>query len=340
MTQPTPILKLMKKLEDDVVRAFVRSMQKLAGSVDMGRFVELIGQGRIDDALKFLELGPEHLGPLNEELRGAYLRSGEELADALPPLLDPALGGTVTSSFNAENTRAQQYLRQSSARRVTHLTDLERSNLREFLSDQLNRGKSPRTVALNLVGRVKPNTTGRREGGVIGLAKNQIAWVQNAETELIENPAKYLKRSLRDTRWDDLVVKAVFDEKPLSQRNVDLILRTYKNRVLRYRGQSIAQTELMASMSEGRRESLRQAVEKGRISDQDIEREWDASEDSSTRETHQAVNGTKIKGLNSRFSVGGHMLDGPHDPNGPAEETINCRCFERIRVDFIGLLAK
>ena len=54
----------------------------------------------------------------------------------------------------------------------------------------------------------------------------------------------------------------------------------------------------------------------------DIVKQWDATLDGGTRETHVAVDG-QIRELDEPFSNG---LDRPGDPSGAAAEVINCRC--------------
>ena len=52
---------------------------------------------------------------------------------------------------------------------------------------------------------------------------------------------------------------------------------------------------------------------------------WVATEDDRTRETHAAADGQTVK-LDADFEVGDAELEFPSDPNGPPEEVINCRC--------------
>lgn len=52
---------------------------------------------------------------------------------------------------------------------------------------------------------------------------------------------------------------------------------------------------------------------------------WVARDDDRTRQSHRDVDGVQID-MNTKFIVGGHALDYPHDPTAPPEETINCRC--------------
>lgn len=53
-----------------------------------------------------------------------------------------------------------------------------------------------------------------------------------------------------------------------------------------------------------------------------IIKQWDATLDGRTRESHRMVDG-ELRNVDEKFSNG---LMYPHDPNGPASEVCNCRC--------------
>jgi hypothetical protein len=57
---------------------------------------------------------------------------------------------------------------------------------------------------------------------------------------------------------------------------------------------------------------------------------WYAMDDARTRPTHREADGQEV-GLDEPFNVGGYDLDFPGDPNGPAEEVVNCRCTHLIQ---------
>lgn len=57
----------------------------------------------------------------------------------------------------------------------------------------------------------------------------------------------------------------------------------------------------------------------------DMVKEWAATDDARTRETHQEADGQRVE-MDERFAVGDAMLAYPGDPTGPAKEVINCRC--------------
>ena len=58
---------------------------------------------------------------------------------------------------------------------------------------------------------------------------------------------------------------------------------------------------------------------------QEMKKEWIASFDDRTRDTHAEADG-QVVNYNSPFLVGGHQIQYPGEPGAPANEVINCRC--------------
>lgn len=96
----------------------------------------------------------------------------------------------------------------------------------------------------------------------------------------------------------------------------------YEQRMPAYRLEAIARTETMRASNYGNTNLMR---DWGVAS-----KEWLATGDNRTRETHQAAwaeySGDGAIPIDQPFVVGGASLDYPGDPAGPPEETINCRC--------------
>ncbi len=85
------------------------------------------------------------------------------------------------------------------------------------------------------------------------------------------------------------------------------------------RGILIARTEIH-SAANAANDAAAEAVGLG-----DLKREWIASIDNRTRDTHIAADGQK-KARDKKFTVGASKLRFPGDPQGAPEEIINCRC--------------
>lgn len=84
------------------------------------------------------------------------------------------------------------------------------------------------------------------------------------------------------------------------------------------RAEVIARTEVNSAMNNG-------AYQQMKALDVPTIKEWIATNDARTRESHAEVDGEEIDG-DAKFMVGGFPMDHPHDLNAPPELTINCRC--------------
>lgn len=88
--------------------------------------------------------------------------------------------------------------------------------------------------------------------------------------------------------------------------------------ISKWRAEMIARTETHAAANWGAQEAAKATGLKMR-------KEWNASGDENTRDTHAEADG-QVVGMDERFDVGDARLAYPGDPDGPPEETINCRC--------------
>ena len=89
------------------------------------------------------------------------------------------------------------------------------------------------------------------------------------------------------------------------------------------RTKTIARTEGHRIQQTSTADAQRAAKDKGA----DVVKQWDATLDGKTRESHRRVDG-EIRELDETFSNG---LMYPGDPNGAAAEVINCRCASLTR---------
>lgn len=80
----------------------------------------------------------------------------------------------------------------------------------------------------------------------------------------------------------------------------------------------IARTEIIGASNAG---SFAEMKATGLKAD----KEWIATEDRRTRPSHEIVDGS-WKSIDEAFIVGGYAMLYPHDPAGPPQEVINCRC--------------
>lgn len=198
-------------------------------------------------------------------------------------------------------------------------------------------GRNPRSVALDLVGRINPATKAR-EGGFIGLTEAQRGYAENARDELRQLDRAYLGRSLRDKRFDRSVKAAIAAGKPLSETQITRIVGRYNDRLLEFRGEAIARTESINALRAGRREGNLQILDTGKVGNDQIERTWDTTLDGRERKDHAAMNGEKVMGMFTPWVLPDEsrlMFPGDTSLGAGADQVVNCRCFESIRIDFL-----
>lgn len=244
--------------------------------------------------------------------------------------------------FDARNPRAERWLRAASSNLVTEIIDDQRAGIRQALTQGMEAGSNPRTVALDIVGRVNLKT-GKSEGGLVGLTSGQMRWVENARAELAdpEIMGQYFQRKRRDKRYDSTVAKALREGKPLSRGDIARITGRYADRLLKLRGDTIGRTEAMASLHAAQVEAMRQLVDTGKVRAEQVRKVWHATKDKRTRDGHRALDGESI-GLNERFTSPetGALMEHPGDTlhGAHGEDVINCRCYMAVRVDYLGNL--
>jgi hypothetical protein len=130
------------------------------------------------------------------------------------------------------------------------------------------------------------------------------------------------------------VLKAIKEGQPLDQATVTRMTGRYADRLLQLRGETVGRTESMTALNTAQFQAYQQAVAKGGVQVQAVQKGWKATIDGRERESHRELNGVFV-GLNDRFANG---LLYPHDPDGDISELANCRCRPLFRINrFAGL---
>lgn len=201
-------------------------------------------------------------------------------------------------------------------------------------------GKGPRSAALDIVGRIN-KATGRRDGGVIGLAENQIRARDTAMSELRSGNRRlmenYLTRKTRNKKFDPIVKRAIKAGKPVSAKDAGRMMVGMENKMLIKRGETIARTELLDSLHAAQDEGLQQMLDAGNLQQSQLTYEWDAQNDADTRDSHLVMDGQTRRHGEPFVTGNGHQLMRPGDRSlgAPAEEIIQCRCRKIVKIDFL-----
>lgn len=333
-TVKADLLKLVEKFVPDIRNAFLEAIQDIADTVVLSEVIQSIRDGDLERAFRRLGMSDAALRPITAAIERAFEQGGVTVTDSFPRV--QTSDGRAVFRFDVRNSSAEAWLREQSSRLVTSIQEDTRVAIRNVITDGMRVGTNPRTVALDIVGRIDP-TTGKRIGGIIGLAENQERWVSRTQQMLEKLDPAYFKRALRDKRFDRTVAKAIRDGKPLSKETISKIMTRYKDNTLKYRGESIGRTEAIQSLNRAEYESVQQAVKSGAVKESAVKRIWDAVGDDRTRHTHKMMEGQEV-GLNEPFTFpdgSQAMFPGDGSLGAPAKEIVMCRCRARMNIDWL-----
>ena len=318
---------------DEIIRkAFLDAVYLMRSGADIAQLVRMLEKGDVDAALRAVGLDPVQFRPFDKAIADAFEAGGNAGAKAIPPKVDP-VGHRLIVMFDVRNPEAEAWLRDYSSGLVTEILTDQRTTIKEHLEAGMVAGSNPRTVALDLVGRIGPS--GKREGGVLGLTSGQAEWVRRYEAELASNaPGAALSRSLRDKRFDSAVKKAQAAGQPIPAEQRAKMVAAYRNRALKYRGEVIGRTEAMTALHQAQHEAMRQAIDKGVVNQSAVTSIWRSAADSRVRETHRHLNGQKVA-FGKAFQSDLGPIRFPGDPLASAANTCSCRCVLEQRIDFL-----
>jgi len=306
-------LKLLDDTWPGVQSEFVAAMKAVQSQADMKALEAAIARGDVDAAFRALRFDAADLFKTDTAITAAMNAGGNYQMGAFQHATRRApIASRVVQSFGGRNERAERIALDLGSRLVTEVLDDTRVMLAQTIRAGLEAGAGPLRTALDIGGRV---VNGKRQGGLVGLDSRRAGWVQN-----------YRAKLLAEGR---------------SQSQIDRMAQQYSNKLLRQRGETIARTETMKALSAGRHEAVAQLIENPNndVQAQDIKVKWDSAGDGKVRLTHAAANGQTVQ-YGDPFIVGGFSMLHPLDSSlgAPAEEVVNCRCYEDVIIDFFARL--
>lgn len=249
----------------------------------------------------------------------------------------------INPSFSTATSSAVKKAEAVYGTRIREMTGSMQQAVIDTVREGMAKGEGPGSIALQLVGRIGSN--GKREGGIVGLTKAQAATVRSYRAALSSgDPSemrKALKLGLRDRRLDSTIAKAIDKEKKLPKDFIEKAVARYSNAALKYRAETISRTETGAIVLAGNQEAFRQTALKAGLGDNAIVRTWRTTGDDKVRDSHEAMDGVEVSGLDTPYELpDGTLMMHPLDTSLGAgvEEVANCRCDEEITVDYsVGL---
>jgi uncharacterized protein with gpF-like domain len=326
-SQPQSFADQLEQFSELIRDAFLAAIAAIRSRVTLRQLIAKLERHDTDGVIRALGVEGSAFNGMLDQVDAAFAAGGGGANRELPVIRD-AEGVPISISFDARNPVAEAWLKQHGAALVRGIVDDQVTMLRDVISRDVGQGMGARQIALDLVGRVSA-VTGQREGGLIGLTATQEQWATNFEAALRANDKASLTYNLRDRRFDRSIRAALNADKPLTSEQIDPMVRAFRNRALRYRGEMIGRTEALTALNAGRDEHMRQVVASGAVSGNLVDTQWRTILDGRERESHAAMDGQVVPFGQTFVSGLGNHLRYPGDPSAPAEDRINCRCSKR-----------
>ena len=327
---------LSAKFEPALQAAFLAAINDLRNGAQIGRIAERLERGDVDGALRALNVDPAAFRLFEEGIREAFIGGGIASSGAVSGLRDPN-GGQLLVRFDARAPAAERFMQELSGTRITRLTDDILLGARQHMTQGLIDGRNPRSVALDMAGRIN-RATGRREGGILGLSSVQERYVATARQDLLsgdpERLRHYLTLGRRNKSYDRTITAAIRAEKAIPAAKVQEIVGKLSDSYLLLRAETIARTETIGALNASHSATFDQLVADGKVTANQVRKIWRATRDSRTRDSHAALDGESV-GKDERFSNG---LMFPCEPGGDPSQICNCRCSLDYRVDWFANL--
>lgn len=330
------LTELLKQYSPAIRDAIIAGIREIRDNVVLKQVVEMVERGDVEGALRALGYNPAVFNTYYMTMMRAAEAGGAILMAALPKYGEDAAGLKFVNRFNVRDRDMEKWLGEKSSSLIINIEEDMRFAVRSIMQQGASEGRNPRNIALDIVGRMD-RTTGKREGGAIGLGEREIYWSNNARTKLLNLDKSYFDMKLRDARFDSVVRKAIEEGKPLSQDTVDKLTDRYRARALLHRGETIGRTEALSALNKSEYEATRQALAKSDLPLEAAKKVWDSAGDGRVRHTHREMDGQTV-GIDEPFvSPSGARLMHPHDTslNAPGAEVIDCRCKVRYEIDYL-----
>lgn len=307
-----PILDVADRLAGRVRRAYLNAVQVAAASLSLKDIASALQRGDTNAITAMIAQA------LAGALKGAGLTAGTpSMQDALQAVYAAAAKAAVAElpstvsvglSFNLMNPEAVRFLEAYSMDLIRQTT----ADVRAAINQVIMRGfQDGVTVA----------DSAREIRSIIGLTARQEMQIQNYRNALSggsQDLRDALSRALRDGRYDRTLLRAINEEKALTQAQIDALTQRYRERMLNYRADMVARTETVRAANSGQRETWRQARQQGLLPD-GVLREWEVSGDDRTCDTCDGLDG-ETAALDEAFA-GGYEAPPAHP---------NCRCTTKL----------
>lgn len=324
---------LIAELEPSIHRAFMASVTDLTAGVNWPLLLQMLEAQNIDGAIAALNISEAVWNEYSSAMSSAYAASGSAAAAQIE-----ALGyGAIGTRFNMQNPRAQEWIRNNIALRVTEFTAEQVRVTRQVIETGYALGQGPRNIAVDLAGRVQ---AGRRVGGVLGLDGPRAERLHNVAMGMrtpegvrhlvIKHEDGKLGMRYKVNKATEMrIVRAYNAGEAVPAADQLISVNQYRNGLLKARADTIAATEVASAVEASKIETWEQLLEKQGLDDSAVEKTWQhrRGPGGDSRITHIEMNGKSVIGLKTPFILSdGSVMQHAHDPSGGARNNVFCGC--------------
>lgn len=217
------------------------------------------------------------------------------------------------------------------AQRAAH-NKLERVVGFQDEANEIARQITQRAIYESAATGVNPRRVAQDFRDSIGLAPIQEEWVANYRRALEAGDfTNVMGRQLHDDRSNRLLERIRRDGDQLSQDQIDTMVERYRKAMVQMRAETIARTEAAANAELGHKDAIDQAVRRGDVDAELLEKEWHSRPPGPhAREMHQEMDGRRVPWGQDFELPDGTLMAHPHDERGGAKHNANCGCTSSV----------
>ena len=232
---------------------------------------------------------------------------------------------------------AESWLKFKSGNLLMRFRGLMVTEAQSTLSRGLEKGANPRSVGLELAGRINPQT-GKREGGSLKLDESEQAEIEEFRQCIVRLDPNFFNFDLRDRRLDKSFRVAIRDDKPVPRERIEVQVTRLENKMLKRKADRIAMTAMMSAMNRSEFLQTKHALEGSDLLNEDCTRVWKCVGDDRVRPSHRALDGYSIVGFDEPFvspKTGARMMyPGDTSLGAKEDDTDECRCRVRYVIRY------
>lgn len=320
--------------------AFMASVTDIQAGVDWPALLAALAIYNTEAAIAALNISPAAWAEYSSTMTAAYAKAG---ASTAAQIQQAGIGG-VGTRFNMTNPRAQAWIAENVGVSVAGFTREQVEVARKVIEDGYALGQGPRTIALDLGGRV---SNGYRQGGVLGLDGPRAARLQTVtqgmrtaegvrSIVIQREDGSLVLRYKVNPATAQRIIKAYKAGTEVPESDQVISVRQYRNALLQDRANTVAETETANAVMGARDEQWRQTLDDQGLSADDVVKTWkhNRGTEKDFRPDHVAMSGQSVRGIDTPFIFAdGARLKYAHDPAGGAKHTIRCGCDTIFRID-------